>query len=254
MYRKTNIRRLCPLIVAIIAVYYHFIMIFQNKYLHPIPLMNTFEGMKILELFAGSRSIGKVAEQMGHDVFSIDIMPFKGIDLAVDIESLNPLELEARFIPDVIWASPPCTTYSIAAISHHRNNQEPKSDFAAKSDKLVVSTLNIIKHFNCKYFIENPVGMLRKMPFMLGLPKATITYCSYGDTRMKPTDIWSNHIYSLWNPNGWIPRSRCWNGNIKCHHEPAPRGSKTGTQGLKNDYDRSKIPPELCEEIIKSLS
>jgi len=90
--------------------------------------------------------------------------------------------------------------------------------------------------------------MLRKMDYMQYMARAKITYCQYGDTRMKPTDIWSNNIMSLFNPNGWDPRPPC-RVRGKCH-ESAPRGSKTGTQGLKNNYERSKIPAELCEEII----
>jgi hypothetical protein len=57
----------------------------------------------------------------------------------------------------------------------------------------------------------------------------------------------------LFNPEGWRPLPMCWNGNRKCHHEPAPRGSQTGTQGLKNDYERSKIPPLLIKEILNSV-
>ena len=207
--------------------------------------------MNILELFAGSRSIGIEAEKQGHKVFSVDLKKFKDIDLAIDIELLTPDMIP--FKPDVIWASPPCTTYSIAGISHHRNGQIPKSEFAVKSDKLVKKVLELIKYYNCTYFIENPVGMLRKMQFMENVPRATVTYCKYGDMRMKPTDIWSNNIYSLFNPTGWKPRAKCFNGNRNCHHEPAPRGSKTGTQGLKNNYERSKIPQKLCEEIINSI-
>ena len=45
----------------------------------------------------------------------------------------------------------------------------------------------------------------------------------------------------------------CYNGNTKCHHEEAPRGSQTGTQGLKNNYERSKIPEQLCYDILTSL-
>ena len=207
--------------------------------------------MKVLELFAGSRSIGKVADELGYEVFSVDINNFEGIDLVKDIEFLTKEDIP--FIPDVIWASPPCTTYSIAAISHHRDMGNPKTDFAAKSDRLVLNTLRLIKEFDCKYFIENPRGYLRKMDFMLGVPKTTVWYCTYGDVRAKPTDIWSNHIYSLFNENGWKPRPMCFNGNTKCQHQPAPRGSRTGTQGMKNNYERSKVPYELCKEILLSL-
>ena len=207
--------------------------------------------MKLLELFAGSRSVGKVAESLGFDVFSVDVKPFNNINLVKDIEFLNKKDIP--FEPDFIWASPPCTTYSIAAIGHHRNMGKPKTDFAAKSDRLVLNTLNLIKEFDCKYFIENPRGYLRKMDFMLGIPKTTVWYCTYGDMRAKPKDIWSNHIYSLFNQKGWQPRQECFNGNVNCHHQPAPRGSKTGTQGLKNNYERSKIPYELCKEILLSI-
>ena len=61
---------------------------------------------------------------------------------------------------------------------------------------------------------------------------------------MKPTDIWTNDF-------DWIPRPMCKNGD-KCH-ESAPRGSKTGTQGLKNAKDRGIIPPALFEEILTSI-
>lgn len=204
--------------------------------------------MNVLELFAGSRSIGKEAEKLGYNVFSVDIKDFDNIDLVQDIEFLTADMIP--FKPDIIWASPPCTTYSIAAISHHRNGQKPKTDFAKKSDRLVLNTLKLIKHFDCIYYIENPVGMMRKMDFMKNIPRSTVTYCSYGDNRMKPTDIWSNNIRSIFNPNGWNPRAKCFNGNTNCHHEAAPRGSKTGTQGVKGNYNRSKIPEELCREIL----
>jgi len=207
--------------------------------------------MNVLELFAGSRSIGKEAEKQGHKVFSVDIKQFGCIDLVQDIEFLSTNQIP--FIPDVIWASPPCTTYSIAAISHHRDMGKPKTDFAAKSDRLVLNVLRLIQEYGCKYYIENPRGYLRKMPFMIGLPRVTVWYCKYGDTRAKPTDIWSNNIYNpMFNPNGWQPKEQCFNGNTKCQHESAPRGSKTGTQGLKNNHERSKIPSELCKEIISS--
>lgn len=208
--------------------------------------------MKVLELFAGSRSIGKAAESLGYDVFSSDVNDFDKIDYVVDI--LNFDVKKVPFKPDIIWASPPCTTYSIAAISHHRPKNKPLSSFAIKSDLIVKKTLEIIKELNPnKWYIENPRGLLRKQNFMIGLPKTTVWYCTYGDNRAKPTDIWSNNIRSLLNINGWQPRPECFNGNKNCHHEPAPRGSRTGTQGVKGNYNRSKIPNQLCLEILKSI-
>ena len=82
---------------------------------------------------------------------------------------------------------------------------------------------------------------MRKMSFVEDLPRYTTTYCQWGDTRMKPTDIWTN----IPNPN--FPC--CKNGD-KCH-ESAPRGSQTGTQGIKGSKDRSRIPDALCDYIVE---
>lgn len=211
--------------------------------------------MNVLELFAGSRSFGKMAEAMGHNVFSVDWDPYDDIDLVVDIGTMTKDIIP--FVPDIIWASPDCKTYTISAISTHRNGIEPKTDYASKCDQVNKHFIGLIFEWlqinpNLKFFIENPRGMMRKMPFVLQFDRATVTYCKYGDNRMKPTDIFSNHIRFPWNPDGWRPREMCYNGNKNCHHEPAPRGSKTGTQGRKGSYDRSKIPQQLCKEILES--
>lgn len=202
--------------------------------------------MNILELFAGSRSIGKVADRLAFDVYSSDIEQFGGIDYVTDILEFDVTKIP--FKPDIIWASCPCTAFSVAAIGKNWTKvgddyipKNPRADFGLK---LVQKTLEIIQHFNPTYFfIENPRGMLRKMPIMADLPRQGVTYCQYGDNRMKPTDIWTNSTK-------WIPRPMCKNGD-PCH-VAAPRGSKTGTQGLKGSYERSKIPEDLCLEILKS--
>lgn len=208
--------------------------------------------MKVLELFAGSRSIGKVAEGRGHEVFSVDINKFEGVDLVIDILDLTTDMIP--FKPDMIWASPPCTYFSVASIGKHWNKDHtPKSENALLGVSFVKKTLDIINYFNPKcYYIENPRGKLRKLNLMSGLPRTTVWYCQYGSSIAKPTDIWSNNIASIFNENGWQPRPECHNGNSNCHHQPAPRGSRTGLQGLKGNYERSKIPYELCEDIITS--
>ena len=204
---------------------------------------------KILELFAGSRCIGRAAEEMNVEVFSVDWEPFPDIDLVADVGTLSINDIP--FVPDAVWASPDCTTYTIAAISHHRNGTEPKSDYAIKCDAVNQHFIGLIHEWleinpNMVFFIENPRGMLRKMPFMQQFNRHTVWYCTYGDERAKPTDIWTNSTT-------WVPRPICHNGNKNCHHAPAPRGSKTGTQGRKGSFERSMIPKELCVEILKSI-
>lgn len=206
--------------------------------------------IKLLELFAGMRSVGNIAENNGIKVFSADWEKFDKIDWIGDIQYMQ-IE-DVPFIPDIVWASPDCTTYSIAACSTHRTNSiEPKSEYAKKCDQVNIHFIGLIKQWlvlnpNMVFFIENPRGMLRKMPFMQEFKRHTIWYCQYGDDRAKPTDIWTNSKY-------WEPRPICHNGNKNCHHQPAPRGSRTGTQGRKNSKTRSLIPEQLCKEILDSV-
>jgi hypothetical protein len=200
--------------------------------------------MKVLELFAGSRSIGKAAEKLGFEVFSSDINAFDGINYVVDVLEFDYSKVP--FKPDIIWMSPPCTGFSVAAIGRNweKDTQLPKTDTARLGLKLVEKCREIIEHYQPTYwFMENPRGMLRKLSVVADLKRHTVTYCQYGDTRMKPTDIWTNSDL-------WTPKPACNNGDT-CHVS-APRGSRTGTQGLKGAYERSMIPEALCLEVLSS--
>lgn len=205
--------------------------------------------MKVLELFAGTRSISKAFERKGHQTFSIEWnKDFENISLYADISKITAKEIIKLCggAPDIIWASPDCTTYSIAGISHHREYIDgiltPKSEYAKFCDKTNKHVLDLIQELKPKYyFIENPRGGMRKMDFMRGLYRYTVTYCQYGDKRMKPTDIWTNHPNPKFKPV-------CKNGD-DCH-EKAPRGSQTGTQGLKGAKERAVIPEELCDHVV----
>lgn len=202
-----------------------------------------------MELFAGERSIGKAFERRGHQVYSVEWdKSHKNVDWYVDIAEITCFDIFDRFgIPDVIWASPDCTSYSVSAIFYHRYKTwdgkfEPKTQYAHFCDRVNVHVHRLIAELNPRFwFIENPRGGMRHMGFVAGLPRYTITYCQYGDSRMKPTDIWTNH------PNPCF-RPPCKN-NSPCH-VPAPRGSKTGTQGLGNSVSRALIPDQLCNHIV----
>ena len=115
--------------------------------------------MKVLELFAGTRSIGKAFEKRGHQVFSVEWnKSFDHIDLYKDIGELTAQEIIDRFgYPDVIWMSPDCTTFSIAAISHHRRKNpetgslEPVSDYAKFCDKVDKHCLELIQQLHPRF-------------------------------------------------------------------------------------------------------
>lgn len=202
----------------------------------------------------------KPLKKRGHKVFSVDWdKKFKDIALYKDIGKLtaNRVIKLCGGVPDVIWASPDCTSYSIAGIHHHRRlnketkNLDPISDYAKFCDKVNKHVLDLIQELKPKfYFIENPRGGLRKMDFMKGLYRYTISYCQYEldkpveERRMKPTDIWTNYSDPKFKPC-------CKNGD-PCH-QPAPRGAQTGTQGIQGKeraVDRAVIPTQLCEHIV----
>tara|TARA_R110002012_G_scaffold271164_4_gene456380 strand:- start:1237 stop:1902 length:666 start_codon:yes stop_codon:yes gene_type:complete len=209
--------------------------------------------MKLLEICAGSAELSLYAKTKGIKTTTLDIKQFGNIDLIMDAENIN---IEMLLMYDVVHFGTMCTTYSLAACGHHRNlDYSPKTELGIKCDRINKKIVDLFKQVekinpNFIWYIENPRGVLRKMSFMRGLDRTTITYCSYGDSRMKPTDIWSNNLFDMFNLDGWQKKEMCFNGNKKCQHEAAPRGSKTGTQGLKDNHERSKMPQQLIKSII----
>lgn len=182
--------------------------------------------MLIFDFFAGTKSSTQAFEDAGHTVISFDNDHRFDVSEQADVFALNAADLIARYgQPDFVWASPPCTAFSVASIGHHwYDTGKPKTEHARTSIELVRHTRKLIEELSPAkgFVIENPRGMLRKLDVLDGLTRWTVTYCQYGDDRMKPTDLWTNVTQ-------WLPRVPCKNGD-SCH-EAAPRGSRTGTQG-----------------------
>ena len=232
-------------------------MILKNpRFLWALPPLRDSKKLNVLELYSGTQSIGSKFRKEGHNVVSIELNPifleepYNLEQWTMSVGDLKTAKVLKHFggPVDVIWASPLCTTHSVAAISRHRRKGDngllvAHSDKAREHDDLLLSTLQLIGELKPKYwFLENPRGGMRKSNIMQGVfYRHTTSYCQWGDSRMKPTDIWTNH------PNPEF-KEACSNGD-PCH-EAAPRGARTGTQGLKGNTARSVTPEELCQHIV----
>ena len=108
--------------------------------------------------------MSKAFEMRGHETFSIEWnRSFENISLYADILTVTAEQIIEQFgRPDVIWASPDCTTYSVSKISVHRRKDKsgeliPISDYAKFCDKVNAHMIELIKELAPKYyFIENP--------------------------------------------------------------------------------------------------
>lgn len=198
--------------------------------------------MRLLELFCGTKSISKVFKDW--DVISVDCDPQFNPTICDYVEHLEYYNIENI---DFIWASPPCTHFSVSSIGKHWNKDDtPKTFQAAWSLHLLELTLIHIQEISptIGFIIENPRGKMRKMKCLKDFNRYTVTYCQYGDFRMKPTDLWSNLELEFKPP--------CKNGD-PCHVS-APRGSKTGTQGMENAIQKGVIPEQLAQSIYEQIN
>ena len=104
--------------------------------------------------------------------------------------------LRARRAGDTVWvhASPPCSDYSVAKAWHG----EP-ADYRS-ADAMVKQALRIIRAAAPDYWtLENPLGALRKRPFMGALRRFQhlTSYCHWGRPFRKDTNIWTNVAVDL---------------------------------------------------------
>lgn len=139
--------------------------------------------MHTLELFCGTKSFSNVAKALGHDTYTVDNDAQFNPDLCKSV-----LDIDGRVFTecDMLWASPPCEGFSVASIGTNwtggKRGYIPKSDSARRSIALAQKTIEIIEQSKPTWwFIENPRGLLRKMPFMEDFLKRTGGGTTYRD-------------------------------------------------------------------------
>lgn len=212
--------------------------------------------MKILELFAGSCSFSRVAQEWGVKTFTSDVnKKLYNIDYYCDIMDFD-YRINPPFIPDVIWASPDCSTWSKASGNLHYDSKRtlPKTEKAKEAMKHVEKTIEIIQYFlslntDVIYIIENPVGRMKNfLSGRLDCNVYTVDQCQYGREFQKAT-----HLFT--NLEGFTPK-RCPGRQNGCNHLPNLKNAGQGKQGnhLPNGYyRRAMIAPDLCREIIQII-
>tara|TARA_R110001592_G_C12844025_1_gene721177 strand:+ start:67 stop:723 length:657 start_codon:yes stop_codon:yes gene_type:complete len=215
---------------------------------------------KCLELFSGTHSFGKVAEEIGYSVLSLDLI------LSADIKE-DILTWDYKKYPknsfDIIWASPPCTFYSRLQntwIGRKRKDgtlvtKEWIEVQRKESDLIMKKTLEIIDYFNpFLWFIENPVSCLKDREIMKNIPYYTCDYCMYCDWGYrKRTNIWTNK--EDWTPlicnkdcgNMFIHKTNLGNDIRKKHKADVSKNFGGGT----NRLDRYRMPPNLIFSLLQ---
>lgn len=205
--------------------------------------------LKLLELFKGTGSIGKAAHKLGWEVVSVDLDPIYTPDIETDILKWDYKKWakDHNYTPDLIWASPPCNTFSPLAYPLKERNTKTATPYSARAKQgtaILHRTIDIISYFKKKnphllFVMENPRGMMRNDPEVQKMPhRDTTLYCLYNDVRYKPTDFFNNV------------------GKDGLHLKPPVRGKCKDTIGVVDlPLDkRYAIPQKLARAILVKMA
>ena len=232
--------------------------------------------MNCLILFSGTRSFEKVLQPKGHKCYGVDICPIFNPHFCVDILKWDYKEDLKDIKIDYLHASPVCREFTML-----KNANVFRRDLGLGMS-LIEKTIEILEwllHRNPKliYTIENPRGLMRKLPMMTQFKRITTSYCMYSYPYMKPTDFWYGgfdlklKMCSLRNKKGGYPDACKFRKDNNMNH-PVRIGWSSDNQTqdgkyfsqLKKDnpikyknyngtFFRYRIPKPLIESIITQL-
>ena len=210
------------------------------------------ERLRLLDLFCGTKSVARVAEDLGYEICTLDMDSKCEPDICADILEFD---YECAFVPgqfDVVWCSVPCDTFSVARRSNigrmvHGSlmtSERLISDMEEIGLPILRKTQEIIEYLQPKmWFIENPfTGAMKNY---IETKPAVYDYCMYGFGYRKRTAIWSNVELQGCR----CDRSHLINGRHRC---TAIGTSKTqrGQGGGGSKHGRYAIPRDLIVELL----
>ncbi len=213
--------------------------------------------MRLLDLFAGTHSVGNVARELGYEVVSLDLA---NADICCDVLDWKYDKYPVGYF-DIIWASPPCDCFS----SLKRCNigrfgitaESIDADISNIGLPILRRAQEIIKYFNpVQYYIENPATGYMKLYIDKSISWFDVDYCKYTDWGYrKRTRIWHGSPIPDFVPQ--ICKKDCGyieNGRHLMNVTGNPKGrNNKGQGGGNNRTPRYRIPPVLIKELLSPL-
>jgi len=200
-----------------------------------------FGGLRVLDMFSGLGGMSAAFRDRGHHVDTLDFDARFKPTFCQDVRDFHP---KGKY--DVVVGGPDCRRFSVAALARHWKVRGavhyPTTMEAEAAVDVVRHAKRVILESDPEFWIlENPRGKLRSLGVLAGYRRRTVTYCQYGASWQKATDLWGVFPPALQLKRPCKARDSC--------HDAAPRGSKTGVQGVRDPALRALFPYALSLEI-----
>ena len=226
--------------------------------------------MRVLEIFSGTKSFGKVAEKMGWEVISLDL---QDANINIDIMEWDYKSFGKPGDFDLITMSPPCRTFSHLRkcwvgrkLKEHGDNiitnEILQKDIEEKGLPILYRALDVVFYFQPRYWIIETRKCSLMSEYLSGVPDDTLVYCMDSNFCYRKITNLLSYI------EGFKPKlcnKECGNINKNKHkidlggrklyrHICSEDGGNISTGYLgTNLKERYRIPQKLIEELFYCL-